>query len=55
MNIKFSCGINEMQRKDLSNLLNMRISFRDMASGGAVKNIPISALVKVEPTSTLVV
>jgi multidrug efflux pump subunit AcrB len=30
----------------------MRISFRDMASGGAVKNIPISALVKVEPTST---
>ncbi len=43
---------NEMQRKDLSNLLNMRVSFRDMAVGGAVKNIPISALVKVEPTST---
>jgi multidrug efflux pump subunit AcrB len=31
----------------------MRISFRDIASGGAIKNIPISALVKVEPTSTL--
>jgi len=43
---------NEMQRKNLSSLLNMRISFRDMASGGAVKNIPISALVKFEPTST---
>jgi multidrug efflux pump len=43
---------NEMQRKDLSNLLNMRVSFRDMAVGGAVKNIPISALVKIEPTST---
>jgi len=43
---------NEMQRKNLSSLLNMRISFRDMASGGAVKNIPISALVKIEPTST---
>jgi multidrug efflux pump len=43
---------NEMQRKDLSNLLNMRVSFRDMATGGAVKNIPISALVKIEPTST---
>ncbi|MDB5203191.1 MAG: efflux transporter permease subunit [Ferruginibacter sp.] len=42
----------ELQRKDLSELLNMRISFRDMASGGAVKNIPISALVTVEPTST---
>lgn len=44
---------NELQRKSLVDLLNMRISFRDMASGGAVKNIPISALVKVEPTSTL--
>jgi multidrug efflux pump len=43
---------NEMQRNDLSNLLNMRVSFRDLASGGAVKNIPISALVSVEPTST---
>jgi multidrug efflux pump subunit AcrB len=49
---KIQLRIDEMQRKDLSNLLNMRISFRDMASGGAVKNIPISALVKVEPTST---
>ena len=43
---------NELQRKSLSNLLNMRISFRDMAVGGAVKNIPISALVNIEPTST---
>jgi multidrug efflux pump subunit AcrB len=31
----------------------MRLSFRDMAAGGMVKNIPISSLVKVEPTSTL--
>ncbi|MES2003933.1 MAG: efflux RND transporter permease subunit [Bacteroidota bacterium] len=44
---------NELQRKSLADLLNMRISFRDFASGGAVKNIPISALVKIEPTSTL--
>ena len=44
---------NELQRKSLVDLLNMRVSFRDMASGGAVKNVPISALVKVEPTSTL--
>jgi len=43
---------NELQRKNLSELLNMRISFRDMAAGGAVKNIPISSLVSVEPTST---
>ena len=43
---------NELQRKDLSSILNMRISFRDMASNGAVKNIPISSLVSIEPTST---
>ena len=42
----------ELQRKSLSELLNMRISFRDFAGGGLVKNIPISSLVKVEPTST---
>lgn len=43
---------NELQRKNLSELLNMRIAFRDMAAGGQVKQIPISALVSVEPTST---
>lgn len=44
---------NSVQRKNLTDLLNMRITFRDMAAGGAVKNIPISSLVTVEPTSTL--
>lgn len=44
---------NSVQRKSLTDLLNMRISFRDMAAGGVVKNIPISSLVTVEPTSTL--
>jgi multidrug efflux pump subunit AcrB len=43
----------EMQRKNLVDILNMRLSFRDMAAGGMVKNIPISSLVKVEPTNTL--
>jgi len=42
----------EMQRKSLADLLNMRIVFRDMASGGAVKQIPISAVTKVDYTST---
>ncbi|MEN9697390.1 MAG: hypothetical protein RLZ56_811 [Bacteroidota bacterium] len=42
----------EVQRNNLVDLLNMRLSFRDMAAGGMVKNIPISSLVKVEPTST---
>ncbi|RYY53913.1 MAG: efflux RND transporter permease subunit, partial [Chitinophagaceae bacterium] len=41
---------NEMQRQDLSNLLNMRVTFREMTGG--IKSVPIAALVKVEPTST---
>lgn len=44
---------NEVQRKSLVDLLNMNISFQDMAAGGAVKNIPISSVVKVDYTSTL--
>ncbi len=43
---------NEVQRQSLSNLLNMNIVFRDMASGGQVKSIPISTLVDVDFTST---
>lgn len=43
----------EVQRKNLVDLLNMNITFQDMASGGAVKSIPISSLVKVDYTSTL--
>ena len=43
---------NELQRKSLGDLLNMNISFRDMATGGAVKSVPISSLVKVDYTST---
>ncbi|AEW02037.1 copper transporter [Niastella koreensis] len=43
----------EGQRKNLSDLLNMDISFRDMAHGGAFKHVPLSSLVKVDYTSTL--
>jgi multidrug efflux pump len=42
----------EMQRKSLSELLNMKIVFRDQTAGGAVKQIPISSLVDVDYTST---
>jgi multidrug efflux pump len=42
----------ELQRKSLIDLMNMKISFRDMASG-TFKSIPISSLVKVDYTSTL--
>jgi multidrug efflux pump len=42
----------EGQRKNLADLMNMNITFRDMASG-QVKHVPISSLVKVDYTSTL--
>jgi multidrug efflux pump len=42
-----------VQRKNLSDLLNMNVTFRDIAAGGAIKNVPISSLVKVDFTSTL--
>jgi len=42
----------EMQRKSLSDLLNMNIVFRDISTGG-IKHIPISSLVKVDYTTTL--
>ena len=41
----------ELQRRNISDLLNMNIAFRDMATG-QVKSVPISSLVKVDYTST---
>jgi multidrug efflux pump subunit AcrB len=41
----------ELQRKSLSDLLNMKIVFRDISTG-QVKSIPISSLVDVDYTST---
>ncbi|MBN9298505.1 MAG: efflux RND transporter permease subunit [Filimonas sp.] len=42
-----------LQRHNLVDILNMNVSFQDMANQGQMKNVPISAVVKVEPTSTL--
>jgi multidrug efflux pump subunit AcrB len=42
-----------IQRKNLSDLMNMNITYRDIAGGGAIKNVPISTLIKVDYTSTL--
>ncbi|MEJ0103771.1 MAG: efflux RND transporter permease subunit [Bacteroidota bacterium] len=42
----------ELQRKNLVDLLNMNISFRDLATG-KVKVVPITSLVKVDYTNTL--
>jgi len=44
---------NEVQRKSLVELLNMNVVFRDQADRGAIKSVPISSVVTVEPTSTL--
>lgn len=42
---------NELQRQSLTDLLNMKIVFRDI-SNGSIKQIPIANLVKVDYTST---
>ena len=42
----------ELQRKNLTDLLNMNISFRDMASG-LFKSVPIISIVDVDFTNTL--
>ncbi len=44
---------NELQRKNLSGLLNLNIRFQDMANRGAIKSVPLSSVVKVDYTSTL--
>jgi len=41
-----------MQRKSLPDLLNMNVTFQDMATG-MLKSIPVSSLVKIDYTSTL--
>lgn len=43
----------EIQRKSLSDLLNMNIVFRDNADGGKLKRVPISSLVTFDLTSTV--
>jgi multidrug efflux pump len=42
---------NEGQRRSLSDLLNMRLTFRDMATG-LVKQVPISSVMNIDYTST---
>jgi multidrug efflux pump len=43
----------KLQRNNLSDLLNMEIVFRDFASGGQIKRVPISSVVNIDLTSTL--
>ncbi len=44
---------NELQRKNLVDLLNMNVRFQDQSAAGVVKSIPISSLVNIDYTSTL--
>jgi multidrug efflux pump len=49
---KIQVRSNEVQRKKLGDLLNMNVTFRDMATG-QVKSVPIISLVNVDYTNTL--
>jgi multidrug efflux pump len=40
--------IREDQRNDVNTLINLPITYRDMSSGGVVRQVPLSAIAKVE-------
>lgn len=40
--------IKESQRNDINTLMNLPVTFRDMTMGGAVRQIPLSAITKIE-------
>ncbi len=40
--------IKESQRNDINTLMNLPITFRDMTMGGAVRQVPLSAIAKIE-------
>lgn len=42
----------EAQRSDVEKLINLRITFRDMNSGGAIRQIPLSSVAKIEYTNS---
>jgi multidrug efflux pump len=40
--------VNQAQRNDINTLMNLPLTYRDMASGGMVRQVPLSAIAKVE-------
>jgi len=40
--------INKSQRNDINTLMNLPLTYRDMASGGQVRQVPMSAIAKIE-------
>jgi multidrug efflux pump subunit AcrB len=45
--------IKESQRNDINTLMNLPITFRDMAMGGAVRQVPLSSIAKIEYANSL--
>jgi len=44
--------IKESQRNDINLLMNLPLTYRDMASGGVVRQVPLSAVAKVDYSNT---
>lgn len=44
--------IREDQRNDINTLMNLPVTYRDMAMGGAVRQVPLSAVAKIEYSNT---
>lgn len=40
------------QRNDINTLMNLPVTYRDMAMGGAVRQVPLSAIAKIEYSNT---
>jgi multidrug efflux pump len=40
--------VNQTQRNDINTLMNLPLTYRDMASGGMVRQVPLSAIAKIE-------
>jgi len=49
---KVQLRLEEDQRKDISNILNLPLTYRDMAMGGRIRQVPLSSIAKVEYSNT---
>ena len=44
--------LNDAVRNDINTLMNLPLTYRDMASGGMVRQVPLSAIAKIEYTNS---
>ena len=49
---KIQIRYTDLQRNNISDLMNMRITFRDMAMQGAIRQVPLNAIASVDYTNT---